>query len=222
MSWLVDMSNNYSGAEIRGVVKKSRELVLSECSPNISDLSNINTKLLCLEQRHFEQAFKLVKCNFAGNIHKVSELLPKGDGDIDAISSMANFCLESEYSSRILTYLLNGKAWSRKSSSCRVLCETLKDKFEMIIVITDNLVSELNTIDLSTNKNILIILDSLENLCSILNTHSYNSKAIDCLNKFINRVVLGKVIIICNMRTNSSEMFSLINPSFEWDASISI
>ncbi len=217
MSWLSDMSTNYSGAEIKGICKKAREQILSESTPNLSNLSEINTKLLFLERRHFEQAFKLVKCNFAGNIHKVSELLPKGDGDIKAISSMTKFCLESEYSSRILTYLLTGNAWSRKSTSCRVLCETLKDKFEMIIVITDNLVSELNAIDLTTNKNILIILDSLENLCSILNTHSYNSKAIDCLNKFVNKVVLGKIIVIANMRTTASEMFSQINPSFEWN-----
>ena len=110
---------------------------------------------------------------------------------------------------------MTGNSSAKKSSSCRVLCETLI--FDSVFIITDNMVRELNKIDLSNHKNILIVLDCLENLCGILNCSSYNAKIVEYFNKFVNKVVTGKIILIATMRTRSSMTFETINPSFEWD-----
>jgi hypothetical protein len=217
LSQLVEQSENYTGAEIKGICKKARELALSEAAPDLSNLSNINEKLLILKERHFNDAFKLVKCQFSGNGLNAGDLLPIGQGDTGAIDAMSKFCTHAIPASRIYTFLLCGKTWSRKSSSCRVLCEQLRTKYDMIIIVTQNLTTCLDKVDFNTNKNMLIILDCLENLCGILNTHSYNNKHIEYINQLTNRIVKGKVILIATMRTQASDMFSIINPSFEWN-----
>lgn len=135
-------------------------------------------------------AFDHIKCGFAGNGSEASQLLSSGNGDREAIEEMTKFCNEAVSSPRIHTYLLSGSGWSKKSSSCSVICETFKESFEMIVIITNNLINELNKIDLSTGKSFLIILYSLENLCGILNTNSYNPKTIEKLNQFVGKVVL--------------------------------
>lgn len=217
MKWLAENSDNYSGAEIKGICKKAREIALAEAAPDLSNLNNIDVKLLNLEMKHFEMAFDHVKCGFAGNGSKASQLLPSGNGNYETIEAMSKFCNKVVPSPRIHTYLLTGSGWSKKSSSCRVICEKFKDSFEMINIITDNLVLELNKIDLSTGKSVLIILDSLENLCGILNSHSYNSKTVERFNQFVGKVVTGKVVLIATMRTSAFNIFSIINPSFEWN-----
>lgn len=68
----------------------------------------------------------------------------------------------------------------------------------------------------------LIILDGLENLCGLLNVNSYNNKTIEYLNQFVNKCVQVKMIIIATMRTKASDLFSLINPSFEWNSQFKI
>lgn len=214
---LVEKSHNYSGAEIKGICKKAREIALAEAAPDLSNLTQINAAKLILEQRHFDKAFEFVKCGFAGNYGDIASLLPAGDGDSKAITNMMDFCYEILHESRINTFLLSGSSWSKKSSSVRVLCDNMKVHFEKIIIVTNDLIHELSKIDLTTNKNMLIVLDALENLCGILNTSSYNSKNIEYLNKFIGKVVTGKVVFIATMRTNASELFAMINPTFEWN-----
>lgn len=222
MTWLANNSENYSGAEIKGICKKARELALAEAAPELCDLNNINFKMLNLGIKHFEMAFEHIKCGFSGNGTHANNLLPSGDGNKDAIEEMINFCSTARVSPRIHTYLLSGSGWSKKSSSCRVICEKLKDSFEMIIIITDNIIRELDKVDLRTGKSILIILDSLENLCGILNNRSYNPKTVERLNQFVGKVVTGKVVLISTMRTRSSTIFSTINPSFEWNINTNI
>lgn len=214
---LVEKSHNYSGAEIKGICKKAREIALSEAAPDLTNLSAIDTSKLMLEQKHFDKAFEFVKCGFSGNYGNITTLLPSGDGNVNAIVKMMDYCYETMLESRINTFLLSGSSWSKKSSSVRVLCDNMKAHFEMITIITDNLIYELSKIDVTTNKNVLIVLDALENLCGILNMSSYNSKNIEYLNKFVNKVVTGKIIFIATMRTNASELFTLINPTFEWN-----
>ena len=213
MSWLALNSENYSGAEIKGICKKAREIALSEAAPDLCHLDQINIDLLKLETRHFQEAFDKIKCGFSGNGNKAIELLPLGNGNKEAIQEMIKFC-ESELSSRIKTFLLTGNSWTFKSASCRMMLEQVK--FDSVFIITDNLIRELSKIDLCTNKNIVIILDNLENLCSLLNTSSYNAKHIDYFNKFVGRVITGKVILIASMRTRASITFNTINPCFEW------
>lgn len=218
LTWLADHTENYSGAEIKGICKKAREIALAEAAPDLSNLTDIDTDLLNLEMKHFEIAFDQIKCSFAGNGSNASQLLPSGDGDTEAIEAMSKSFNETKVSPRIHTYLLSGVGWSRKSSSsCRVICEKFKDSFEMILIITNNLINELNKVDLTTGKSILIILDNLENLCGILNTSSYNPKAIEKLNQFVGNVVIGKVVLIATMRTSAYSIFSVINPIFEWN-----
>jgi ATP-dependent 26S proteasome regulatory subunit len=217
MDWLASNSDFFSGADIKGICKKARELALAEAAPDLCHLDNINIKLLNLETKHFESAFKIIKSGLVGNITNVSKLLPEGDGNPKIIESIIGFCDNAILSSRIHTYLLSGNGWSKKSSSCRVVCEKYRKSFDMIFIITENLIRELNKIDLSTGRSILIILDCLENLCGILNINSYNSKAIEYFNQFIGKVVTGKVILISTMRTKASDIFAIINPSFEWN-----
>jgi DNA polymerase III delta prime subunit len=218
LKWLADSTENYSGAEIKGICKKAREIALAEAAPDLSKLDDIDINRLNLETKHFEMAFNHVKCGFAGNGSKAGELLPSGEGNIEAIEAMSDFCTNRSISPRIHTYLLTGAGWTRKSSSCRVICETFKGSFEMILIITNNLINELNKIDLTTGKSILIILDSLENLCGILNVNSYNPKTVEKLNQFVGKVVTGKVILMATMRSSAHSIFSSINPAFEWNA----
>ncbi len=214
LKWLVNQSENYSGAEIKGICKKARELALAEAVPDLCHLDQIDVSKLNLDKHHFQIAFHHIKAGFSGNGSKMNELLPQGEGNKEAIHHMIQYCNEAKSSSRIYSYLLSGDSHGKKSSSCRVLCETLL--FDSIYIITDDLTRELNKIDLSNHKNILLILDSLENLCGILNCSSYNSKMIEYFNKFVNKVVTGKIILIATMRTRSSITFESINPSFEW------
>lgn len=215
--WLANKTENYSGAEIKGVCKKAREIALAEAAPDLCHLDSIDVNKLKLNNKHFEEALNQVKCHFAGNYSKSSLLLPSGDGNPKSIQVMKEFCLTTLSCPRIYTFLLTGDGWSKKSSSCRVVCDELQCQFDSIIIITDNLIRELNKIELNTGKNVLIILDSLENLCGILNLSSYNARCIESLNKFVGHVVSGKIIVIATMRTKSSDMFSVINPSFEWN-----
>ncbi len=220
MDWLASKTENYSGAEIKGICKKARELALAEAAPDLCHLDQIDTTLLTLKPAHFEEALNQIKCCFSGNASKAKDLLPLGQGDDNAIDDMLKYCNHIDFSPRIHTYLLTGNHWSFKSTSCRVLCE--KVVFDSTFIITDNITNQLDKIDLKTGKSILIILDNLENCCSLLNTSSYNSKTIDYLNKFVGRVVSGKIILIATMRTRASELFNYINPSFEWNHSYNI
>ncbi len=214
MEWLATQSENYTGAEIKGIVKKARELALAEAAPDLCNLDKIDVSKLKLNQSHFQQSFKLIKCGFSGNVSKINELLPCGNGNASVIEDMMNYYNQMIPLSKIYTYLLTGNSGTYKSSSCRMLCE--KIKYDSVYIITDNMIRELSKIDCSNNKNILIILDSLENLCGILNCSSYNAKNIEFFNKFTNKVVNGKILMIATMRIRASITFNTINPSFEW------
>ncbi|HSW76451.1 MAG TPA: ATP-binding protein [Candidatus Saccharimonadales bacterium] len=215
--WLANKTENYSGAEIKGVCKKAREIALAEAAPDLCQLDKIDINKLNLTTNHFELALNQVKCTFAGNYHKCMELLPSGNGDPILVNMMIDFCLTTLECPRIYTFLLSGDSWTKKSSSCRVVCDKLQEQFDSILIITDNLISNLNKIELNTGKKLLIVLDSLENLCGLLNHSSYNARCIEAFNKFVGHVVSGKVILIATMRTKASDMFSIINPSFEWN-----
>lgn len=222
IEWLAEQSENYSGAEIKGICKKAREIALAEAAPDMTNLHNIDINLLKLNHRHFEQSFHTLKSNISGNGAKLNELLPNGDGNKDAIEYILDICSHINNSSRINTILLNGNKWCYKSSSCRIICEQLKSFYDTIIIITNNMVRELSKIELNTNNNILIILDGFEHLCGILNVNSYNHKNIDFFNQFVNKKVTGKIILITTMRTTACSLFKSINPSFEWNTTYTI
>lgn len=213
ITWLSLQTENYSGAEIKGVCKKAREIALSEAAPDLCQLDKIDVSLLHLSEKHFVDALQSIQCGFSGNGSKIDELLPSGQGHTEAIEDMIQFC-SVESSSRMYTYLLTGNSRTFKSSSCRKLCEHVK--YDSVYIINDNLIRELSKIDLNMNKNVLIILDSLENLCGLLNCSSYNARTVEYFNKFVGKVVTGKVVLIVTMRTRSSITFNTINPAFEW------
>lgn len=218
-AWLAEKSDKYSGAEIKGVCKKAREIALAQAAPDMTNLHNLDTALLTLNKSHFEEAFKSVKCHASGNGFKAVELLPAGNGHKEAIEWMLYY-KDIEISSRIKTILLYGPARSYKSTSCRIVCEKLSSYYDSIVIITNNMIRELGK--LNVNGNILIILDGFENLCGILNTHSYNHKCIEYINQFVNQTIKGKVLLIATMRTAAHELFETINPAFEWDATYQI
>lgn len=213
---LAELTEHYSGADIKGVCKKAKELALAEVAPDLSKLDQINVNKLILTKRHFEEALKLVKSSFIGNIHQNLKLLPQGEGNKSIINNIIKHFDTIKPSSRIYTSVIVDDPYTYKSTSCRVLCEYYKNQFDVIIIVTQNLIQELNQIDLTLNKSYLIILDSLENLCSLLNKNSYNHKVIDYLNQFVNTCINNKIIVLATIRTTAFDLFSIVNPTFSW------
>ena len=92
IKWLAQQSENYSGAEIKGICKKARELALAEAAPDLCHLDRIDVDKLKLQKQHFQTAFQHIKSGFSGNGSNMNELLPQGNGNQEVIGKMIQYC----------------------------------------------------------------------------------------------------------------------------------
>jgi ATP-dependent 26S proteasome regulatory subunit len=222
---LSSLSHNYSGAEIKGICKKARELALAKAAPDMSNLDKVNCSELVLKRDYFIQAFSMVKSMLQGDLSEYKRLFPEDlrikypdDSRERVVSEICTYCIKSQVGTKVC--IIEGEPKSGKSAVCGQLLARLQNQVDMVRVIVPgkDLVFELNKIagEIENKKN-LIIIDGFEVLAGILNVNSYSSKAINEFTTFISRALPGQNMVIVTMRSAAKEIYERINPSYYWN-----
>ncbi len=220
-------TNNYSGAEIEGVVKNAQSYAFS----NYVDITNITNnndiKDIILQNEHFDKALKEIKPNFGSeNNINISDLLEIDDGKYYLLSMQLDKLFDdfkknnnmymsilvttpnnnnNLYSKIIHKYCLNSNINHYKTLIPENI--TGKNEFE----ISKNIIKLIN--DANETHESIIYLDNLQDLLGhIPFDNSYYRDVLRTLKVYINRPgIKNKLIIIASCKNSLVNFLELVD-----------
>ncbi len=228
---LVLKTQNFTGAEIKGLCDRARNYALQEVA-DIEDLSRVDVKKLFIKRSHFLVGLKEVHPIFGQQNSSTDPLLPtmgiplKSQFQIlEKLMNRMNAFRPGQVSSLLIT----GPKSSGKSTLAGAFADNTKDTFDLTRIITPSILrksfgEELTQLwlDAQRVKKALIVLDGLENLLGMLNEFKYDESAMRALNNLLGSKTKNQVTVLVTMETDSLELFKVVNRMARWTFSQSM
>lgn len=223
---LAEKTNNYSGAEIEGIVKNAQSYAFS----NYVDITNIsnnnNIKDIILENEHFDKAIKEIKPNFGSENNINISDLDENNGEYllltnelnklftsfkDNNSNYMSILIETPnnnnniYSKYIHKFCLNSNINHYKT----LIPENITGKSEYEI--SKNIIKLIN--DANETHESIIYLDNLQDLLGhIAIDNTYYRDVLRTLKVYINRPgIKNKLIIIASCKKSLVSFLELVD-----------
>lgn len=233
ISVLVELTANYTGAEITGFCDRARKFALAEAADNPEDLSAIDSSAVFITQAHFISALAEMRPSFA-QYSTVTNLLPEAAIALPSQQQFARALASRVKSFRpgaVYSYLITGKKKIGKSSSVGAFITETKEYFDFTRVFKPNPLRKSFSDELTQAWRdsqrfckSLIVLDDLHNLLGIINGGEYDRSAMRFLNTLLQSSTdrnkktgqRNQTVVLATMSDTSKDTFSYINPTISW------
>ena len=224
---LAKRTNNFSGAEIKGLCDRARSLALQDAL-NIDDniitshsLTDIDIEHLCIEQKHFDKGLIQINPMFGQKVENFTNYYDIPSQQL--LITQIKYKLSIVQNHKPITMMITGKSKSGKSSIARQIAECTKNQYDYTKIISPSMYDFKELLDRTWHeaqsvKKSLIILDGLEHLTKILNQGRYDERVLTTLNQIVNSSIINNVVFMATMDEDSFNLFNIINQTMTWSS----